>query len=171
MGRTLRPCATPRCPVLVKSGHCTAHQRQREKRYDDQRRNDPAREAYRSPRWKAERKAFLAANPWCLRCAREGRRTRATVVHHDPPHRGDMVRFWDQRTWRPACKPCHDGPIQSEERRVGTGGAEWGASAPQECGKVGRVGGAESFRHPPRRPAPASDFSAYESGGPSWRYA
>ncbi|WP_338036289.1 HNH endonuclease signature motif containing protein [Nitratireductor alexandrii] len=41
----------------------------------------------------------------------------ATVVHHVKPHRGDKRLFWDRSNWMPACQPCHDGPLQAQERR------------------------------------------------------
>jgi 5-methylcytosine-specific restriction endonuclease McrA len=41
----------------------------------------------------------------------------ATIVHHKTPHRGDRKLFWDRKNWSPVCKPCHDGPLQSMEKR------------------------------------------------------
>lgn len=67
-------------------------------------------------KWQKARLTFLAANPLCCRCEAKGRLIPATVVNHRIPHRGDLKLFWDRKNWEPVCKPCHDGPIQREER-------------------------------------------------------
>ena len=67
-------------------------------------------------RWQRERLAFLAMNPVCERCEKEGRVVTATVVNHRTPHRGNEVLFWDRKNWEAVCKPHHDGEIQREER-------------------------------------------------------
>lgn len=68
-------------------------------------------------KWQQASKGFLAKHPLC-ECddckAGEKRVTVATVVDHDPPHRGDMVKFWDRSTWRAMSKPCHDAKTQRE---------------------------------------------------------
>lgn len=68
-------------------------------------------------KWQQASKAFLAKHPLC-QCpdCDEGRKrvTASTVVDHDPPHRGDMERFWDRSTWRAMSKPCHDAKTQRE---------------------------------------------------------
>lgn len=66
--------------------------------------------------WERESKAFLGAHPLCALCFSVGRHTRATVVHHKKPHRGNQRLFWDRSNWMPACTPCHDGPLQSMEK-------------------------------------------------------
>lgn len=67
-------------------------------------------------KWQRESKAFLEANPLCVRCEGRGHAVLATVVNHRIPHKGDQKLFWDRANWEPVCKPCHDGPIQREER-------------------------------------------------------
>lgn len=67
-------------------------------------------------RWRKARIAFLAENPLCARCNREGRLAAATVVDHVKPHKGDMALFWDAANWEASCKPCHDRAKQSEEK-------------------------------------------------------
>ena len=47
----------------------------------------------------------------------EGKYTRATVVDHIIPHRGDRILFWDQNNWQPLCKPCHDRKTGEEDSR------------------------------------------------------
>ena len=68
-------------------------------------------------KWQQASKGFLEKHPLC-QCADcdEGRKrlTPATVVDHDPPHRGDMTKFWDRTTWRAMAKPCHDAKTQRE---------------------------------------------------------
>lgn len=59
-------------------------------------------------RWQKASKSFLGSNPLCLYCTRRGLTTPATLVDHNPPHRGDMKQFWNVATWTPACKECHD---------------------------------------------------------------
>jgi 5-methylcytosine-specific restriction endonuclease McrA len=58
-------------------------------------------------RWRKERAAFLAVNPWCVTLG-EGCTRLATVVDHRIPHRGDAVLFWDRGNWQPLCAHCHD---------------------------------------------------------------
>jgi 5-methylcytosine-specific restriction enzyme A len=71
---------------------------------------------YKSKEWRCESKAFLERNMCCLYCAKQQRRTKATVVNHWPPHKGDKRKFWDKRTWEPACKPCHDSICQKQDK-------------------------------------------------------
>lgn len=61
---------------------------------------------YASPRWRAERRDFLAAHPACVTM---GCGQRATVVDHGGGHqRPDWrPRFWDRSTWQPMCSTCH----------------------------------------------------------------
>jgi gluconate kinase len=60
-------------------------------------------------RWDKARITFLKSRPFCAICAKIGRQTRATVVDHIKPHKGNQALFWDSKNnWQPACKPCHD---------------------------------------------------------------
>nr|WP_075214458.1 HNH endonuclease [Mongoliimonas terrestris] len=70
-----------------------------------------ARERGYTSKWETARAGFLAKHPKCFRC-----NDPATVVHHSVPHRGDKALFWDRSLWRPACRACHDGPLQSIEK-------------------------------------------------------
>lgn len=63
-------------------------------------------------KWAKERLAYLRDHPTCARCG-----SPATVVNHKQPHRGDRKLFWSRSNWEAVCKPCHDGVIQSEEKR------------------------------------------------------
>ena len=46
----------------------------------DMRSIDPS--FYKSKAWRECRQSFLAANPLCMRCLKEGRVKPATIVHH-----------------------------------------------------------------------------------------
>lgn len=73
------------------------------------------RRLYKLARWQRTRRWVLAAKPLCQRCQAAGRIVPATVVHHDPPHKGDLERFWGG-PFEALCKPCHDGPVGQAER-------------------------------------------------------
>lgn len=66
--------------------------------------------------WEKARAGFLKSHPFCTMCEAEGRLTRAVVVDHTIPHKGDQSLFWDKGNWQSLCKPHHDGDKQSEER-------------------------------------------------------
>jgi 5-methylcytosine-specific restriction endonuclease McrA len=73
---------------------------------------------YKSIRWtKGMRPSVLARDQGlCQPCYRTGRIQVASVVHHKTEHKGDPTLFWDAANCEAVCKPCHDGPIQSDER-------------------------------------------------------
>ncbi|KAB0679520.1 HNH endonuclease [Aureimonas leprariae] len=96
--------STTRCPCQVKADHA------RKARHDEKRPSANAR-GYGS-KWQAARVEYLRANPRYARCGAP-----ATVVHHVTPHRGDQKLFWRRSNWQPACKPCHDGPLQAVEKK------------------------------------------------------
>lgn len=66
--------------------------------------------------WRRARLAFLHEHPICHMCQQDKRLVAAQVVDHDPPHKGDPSKFWDESTWRPLCKRHHDGAKQKQER-------------------------------------------------------
>lgn len=91
--------------------------RHRDRRHDARRRYDqPWRNLYKTARWRQIREAQLTLHPFCQPCQAKGKLTRAEVVHHTLPHRGDPVLFFNG-PFEPACKPCHDGHLQQAERR------------------------------------------------------
>jgi 5-methylcytosine-specific restriction endonuclease McrA len=75
------------------------------------------RHLYKTSAWRKGRLIFLAQHPLCKRCLDAKRMSRATVVHHTVPHKGDPAIFFNQSLWEPICKPCHDRDAQAEERR------------------------------------------------------
>lgn len=79
----------------------------------------PWRNLYKTARWEQLRATHLAAHPLCAECKRAAppRITAANTVHHIKPHKGDVALFFDPLNLESACKPCHDGPLQSDERK------------------------------------------------------
>lgn len=74
------------------------------------------RKLYFTREWRQAKIDQLARQPWCERPV-HSRPVLATVVNHRTPHKGDRKLFFDPNNHQSVCKPCHDGPIQSEERR------------------------------------------------------
>lgn len=112
------PVCAPRicsCGKVVPSGAicpCAAKRAaERNARFDKTRPNSSQR-GY-TGKWEKARKAFLARHPRCARCG-----TRAEVVDHTIPHKGDQSLFWDKSNWQPLCTSCHSGAKQREERRL-----------------------------------------------------
>ena len=66
-------------------------------------------------KWQRERRKFLDSNPFCVKCYEEGHLTKATVVDHIKPHRGDQKLFWDRGNWQALCKRCHDRKTLTED--------------------------------------------------------
>ena len=90
---------------------------------DRRRRNDARRRAsqpwrcwYKTPAWHAIRGERLRIEPSCRMCKGEGRRTRATIVDHVKPHRGDRALFFCFGNTQSLCAPHHDRDKQSAER-------------------------------------------------------
>lgn len=113
------PIRAPRicspCGLRVASGELCPCERRRKASHDAAR--PSARERGYDSKWDKARADYLAQpeNRLCGRgCGRP-----ATLVHHKIPHRGDKKLFWHRSNWMPACQPCHDGPLQSQERRSG----------------------------------------------------
>lgn len=120
--------APSRCPcgVTTPAGQlcpCRARQRRVVKAEADARRPHAAARGY-GAKWSAARKDFLASNQRCARCGAP-----ATIVHHAQPHRLGHAQteaerqtalklFWRRSNWLPVCRPCHDGPLQTAERRA-----------------------------------------------------
>ena len=98
------PCGHPGCPALVEPGtkFCEKH-----KPLHPEVTRPATKRGYGS-RWQKASKAFLQSHPLCAECMKQGRYTKATVVDHIVPHRGDQKLFWDRSNWQPLCKACHD---------------------------------------------------------------
>ncbi len=66
-------------------------------------------------KWQKARKRFLETHPLCEICKKNGKFTKATVVDHIIPHKGNMKLFWDTDNWQALCKPCHDKKTLTED--------------------------------------------------------
>lgn len=101
---SLRPCATPRCPSLVRGGHCPEHARVKER----QRPNLEMRKLYYTPQWQALRQQVIQEQPWCDDCLNEENRLVPGVeVDHTVPHRVAPERFFDRSNLTNKCKRHH----------------------------------------------------------------
>lgn len=109
--KPLVPCKQPGCPNMVEPGklYCPEHL----KMHPEVTRSASARGYNR--KWQKASKAFLHAHPLCEECLKHGRYTKATVVDHIVPHRGDPKLFWDQSNWQSLCKACHDKKTRNED--------------------------------------------------------
>lgn len=108
------PCKHPSCPKLVPYGtkYCDEHKALH---------TEEVRSAYTrgyNRQWQKASKAFLNAHPLCEKCKAEGRYTKATVVDHIIPHRGNRELFWNRDNWQALCKHCHDVKTMTEDGNV-----------------------------------------------------
>jgi 5-methylcytosine-specific restriction protein A len=112
--RTLKPCAQPGCPTLVKGGttHCDEHRKARHRNVDA-RRGTPAERGY-TREWATQRRLYLMAHPICRSCG-----AAASEVDHIEPHRGDQRLFWDSANWQPLCRTCHSRKTALEDGGFG----------------------------------------------------
>lgn len=116
--RPLRPCRHPGCPALSRDGWCQRHRPRR------QRQQSAAYHAWYSLSVWTEtlRPAQLLREPFCRVCAARfppgdpRRRTRATVVDHIRPFRGDWALFVAPENHQSLCKACHDRKTALEQR-------------------------------------------------------
>lgn len=115
--KPLRPCRHPGCPALTREGYCPKHKPKRAER----RTSAEYHGWYSLPVWTDDlRPAQLLREPWCRECARHGVRTRATVVDHVTPHRGDWQMFIDPANHQSLCERCHNRKTareRAEERK------------------------------------------------------
>ncbi len=113
--RPRKPCGQPGCGQLVEAGqgYCPAHKREKQKRVDSER--GTAHERGYTYQWSKARKRYLAANPICVECERQGILTAATEVDHIEPHKGDYDLFWDESNFQSLCKHCHSSKTARED--------------------------------------------------------
>jgi 5-methylcytosine-specific restriction protein A len=79
-----RPCAFPGCPALTDGYYCGHHKQAAEKLYNKYLRDPDTNKRY-GRKWKRIRDRYIAANPLCAECGRDGRLTAAEEVHHVIP--------------------------------------------------------------------------------------
>ena len=106
--KAMKPCKHPGCPKLTEGAYCDEHK----PLHPD--RPSAAKRGYGS-KWQKASKAYLQSHPLCVECVKLGRYTKATVVDHIVPHRGDQKLFWDQSNWQALCKTCHDRKTLTED--------------------------------------------------------
>lgn len=119
--RAPRPCAKAGCRATVTTGsRCTVHAAALEQdlRDRDRSRGTAASRGY-DRRWRQARALYLAEHPLCALCMGEGATTRAEVVDHKRPHRGDQALFWDVGNWQALCKRHHDAKTSREDGGFG----------------------------------------------------
>lgn len=119
--KPLRPCRHAGCPELTRDGWCPKHRPRHQRRA-----SADYHGWYMLPIWtKRLRPAQLLREPWCRECARvyppddPRHRTRATVVDHIVPHRGDWEKFIDPANHQSLCKWHHDQKTALEQLQRG----------------------------------------------------
>lgn len=116
--KPLRPCRHPGCPALTRDGYCPQHRPVKASR----RGSAQWHGWYNLPIWTDDlRPAQLLREPFCRECARQyppgdpRHRTRATVVDHIKPHRGNWLLFVDPANHQSLCKHHHDQKTAQEQ--------------------------------------------------------
>ena len=107
--KPLKPCKHPSCPSLTEELYCEEHKGLHPSR------PSASKRGYGS-KWQRLSKQFLRKQPLCIRCQSEGVYTKATVVDHIIPHRGDEKLMWDRGNWQSLCKSCHDRKTWTEDK-------------------------------------------------------
>lgn len=109
--KPLRPCKHPGCAELTRDGWCPRHKPKHQRRFSAEYHG-----WYRLPIWTDDlRPAQLLREPFCRECARQGIRTRATVVDHIRPFRGDWTLFVNPANHQSLCKHHHDQKTAREQ--------------------------------------------------------
>lgn len=117
--RPKRPCKHPGCPALVDAGkgYCDKH-RQDTRQYDRQR-GTASQRGY-GYRWQKYRKQFLARNPLCRECEKQGQVKAATDVDHIQAVTGpDDPLFWEPSNHQALCHECHSAKTARENGGFG----------------------------------------------------
>ena len=108
--RPLKPCRHAGCPELTRDGWCEKHRPTHKRRV-----SADYHGWYAMPIWQRLRGEQLLREPFCRECARQGTRTRATVVDHITPHRGRWELFTDRTNFQSLCKYHHDQKTAREQ--------------------------------------------------------
>lgn len=101
-----RACSKPGCRGIIRDGVCSVcgPLRVRVQRQHDEQRGTAAQRGY-GARWQRLRSMVLSASPLCAECAREGRVTPATDVHHLVKRRDGGPDSFENL--EPLCHACH----------------------------------------------------------------
>lgn len=112
-------CKHTYCNKIIDDGAwCNEHQPIRDSRYA---KKDYSK-WYSTTTWKSARLAYLAENPFCVHCQQDGLISKADVIDHIQPHKGDRRLFWDFDNWQALCKRCHDSKTATEDGGFGNRG-------------------------------------------------
>lgn len=108
--KPMKPCKHGNCPKLTEGTYCAEHDVLHKKD-----RPSATSRGYNA-KWRKARSRYLKQHPLCVRCEVQKKLTKATVVDHIQPHRGDQTLFWDEMNWQALCKSCHDKKTMTEDR-------------------------------------------------------
>ena len=109
----LRPCPTPNCPNLVRSGRCAVHGGETTgHRWDTDR---PATSRIRGSKLQAMRAALFARESLCRICAAAGKATMAVIRDHIVNLREGGSE--DDSNIQPLCQACSDAKTHAESMR------------------------------------------------------
>ena len=78
--------------------------------------NNDYKNVIRSARWQRIRAYHLLRDPLCVRCAKKGKTTVATEVHHVVRCHDDPVMQVNPQNLESICNECHL-PVSNDERR------------------------------------------------------
>lgn len=116
-----RPCSKNGCPEVVYGSEtdCPEHKRERQRLSEFKRNERPSRQyavkQTNTARYRKARKMFLARNPLCVECQRNGIVKASAELDHIIPHKGDPMLFWDQDNWQGLCVSCHSRKTATED--------------------------------------------------------
>ena len=79
-----------------------------DRRYNRERTDGEITKLYNSARWRKIRWLKLRNNPLCEVCEKEGRYTKATLVHHVVEAKQDPSLFYRMRNLQSLCEGCHE---------------------------------------------------------------
>ena len=97
-------CKYPLCPNKVEKGssYCRDHKKIMEKQ------RLTSTEGGYNYKWQKFREEYLKKNPFCLKCLKKGKLTKAKVVVHIIPHKGDKRLFWNESNMQVLCVHFHN---------------------------------------------------------------
>lgn len=110
--RPSTPCKQNGCPNLVSYGNKYCDEHKGNQVFDAK---STKTKGYNA-RWNKARLRYLKVHPLCVHCQAKGLLTKAMVVDHITPHRGDQELFWKESNWQALCKSCHDRKTMTSDR-------------------------------------------------------